>query len=220
MKTTTNHVAQNMPFILGITGPSGSGKSSLVDNLAHRWSPRRVCVLSMDRYYKDLKSMSMEERNEVNFDIPSALDLERMAVDLRQLSKGIETEVPVYDFALHQRQQTSELLTPESLIIVEGLFCLHYNEIHSLLDYSVFLNLPIEQCLERRLQRDTIQRGRSAESIVQQFNRHVRDSTEQFLLPQAEKADLVLDANQPQNQLVEQVLQHILTRIKLRQQDH
>lgn len=193
------------PFLVGVAGASGSGKSSLAAALERSLGTARAAVLPLDSYYRDRSQLDPAARAAVNFDEPGAWEVERLVRDLRALRRGCAIEVPIYDFNTHCRRPERRLFRPRHIIIIEGLFALALPEVRELLDLRVGLELPPEQCLQRRLARDLQQRGRTEDSIREQFARQVLPSIELWITPSLVHAELRLSGAAPTAELVESV---------------
>lgn len=180
---------------IGISGPSGSGKTLLAKELACLLPGGQV--LCADSYYRDLAAMSAVRRTLVNFDAPSALDWDLFVPHLRRLREGSEVKVPLYDFATHTRAGTSHTVRPRGALVLEGLFALCDPRVRTLLDLAVFVDVPEDVCLARRLARDTEHRGRTEESVMAQWRRHVWPMFQRHVLPTREHADVVIDGSRP-----------------------
>ena len=163
-------------------------------------------MLSLDSYYRDLADLSPDERARANFDAPEAMDHQRLAADLRQLAAGRRVKIPVYDFATHTRQEHQQSLTPTDFLLVEGLFALYWPDINALYHLRLFVTADDAICLERRLARDRIERGRSPASIRAQYQDQVRPMYRRHVQPTARYADLILDGSTPTEEQVEVVL--------------
>lgn len=197
--------ANGPPRLIGLAGPSGAGKTTLASALQTRL-PGPTTVLSLDSYYRDLADLSLTERARVNFDAPEAMDHQRLAADLRQLAAGHRVKIPVYDFVTHTRQEHQQSLTPTDFLIVEGLFALYWPDINTLYHLRLFVTADDELCLERRLARDRVERGRSPASIRAQYQEQVRPMYRRHIQPTARYADLVLDGSIPTEDQVAAVL--------------
>lgn len=178
--------------MIGIAGASCSGKTELARRLAR--SPGAV-VCTLDSYYRDLSHLPLEDRARHNFDIPDALDHQLVYEQISALSRGESIRKPVYDFTRHVRSPETEVLSPRPLTVVEGLFTLYWQPLRELLDLKVFIETDDEICLKRRIDRDIRERGRTPESVRQQFEETVRPMTHLHIDPTREFADLVLDGN-------------------------
>ena len=197
--------AKGSPRLIGLAGPSGSGKTTLARALQTHL-PGPTTVLSLDAYYRDLAALSPDERARVNFDAPEAMDHQRLAADLRQLAAGHRVAIPVYDFATHTRQAHQQSLAPTEFLLVEGLFALYWPAINALYHLRLFVTAADELCLERRLARDRVERGRSPASIRAQYQEQVRPMYRRHVQPTARYADLVLDGSTPTEEQVTAVL--------------
>jgi uridine kinase len=182
------------PRLIGIAGPSCSGKTELA-----RWLSRRTGaqILNLDHYYKDLAHLPLEVRARTNFDEPASVDSEQIFADAGELKAGRPVHAPLYDFATHSRAPGDEIIEPGELVILEGLFALYWPELRAMLDVKLFMGAPDEVCFERRLRRDTVERGRTAESVKWQFEETVKPMAHLHILPTAEYADLVLSGTDP-----------------------
>ena len=163
-------------------------------------------MLSLDAYYRDLADLSPAARARINFDAPESMDHQRLAADLRQLAAGLRVEIPVYDFATHTRQAHQQSITPTDFLIVEGLFALYWPDINALYHLRIFVTADDALCLERRLARDRIERGRSPASIRAQYQEQVRPMYRRHIQPTARHADLTLDGSTPTEAQVSVVL--------------
>ena len=163
-------------------------------------------MLSLDAYYRDLAALAAAARTRVNFDAPEAIDHPRLAADLRQLAAGRRVEIPVYDFATHTRQANQQSLTPADFLLVEGLFALYWPDINALYHLRLFVTAADALCLERRLARDRVERGRSSASIRAQYQEQVRPMYRRHIQPTARYADLILDGSTPIEKQVSVVL--------------
>jgi uridine kinase len=178
------------PFLIGVAGPSCSGKSEvsrLVAGILH------APVFGLDAYYFDLAHLPMEERVKVNFDSPDSMDATRLVADVQSLASGHTVDKPVYDFAAYTPSARTERVEPAEYVIVEGLFALHWPALRDLLDLKIFLQASHDVCLARRLERDVRERGRTPECVRQQYESNVRPMCDLYVRPTLEYADVVLD---------------------------
>ncbi len=176
-------------MILGICGGSGSGKTTLLKRLSKEYAKENPSIFSMDNYYKPIEEQELDEENQVNFDLPTALYEQKLTEDLISLTKGKSIEIKEYHFNAPPEKNVLITLQPSELIIVEGLFLFHYKKIHELLDFSIFIDVDPEIQLDRRLYRDQETRGYTREAILYQWENHVVPCYENFLLPYEENAD-------------------------------
>lgn len=176
-------------MIIGICGGSGSGKTTLLKRIAKKFEDVQPSVFSMDNYYLPIEEQHVDENGEVNFDLPTALDHDRLHQDLVCLANGEPIEVKEYHFNAPPDKNVLITIQPSDIIIVEGLFLFHYDKIRALVDYSIFIDVDPKTQLDRRLYRDQESRGYSRESIMYQWNNHVMPCYNQFLLPYEQLAD-------------------------------
>ncbi|MDP8244697.1 MAG: uridine kinase [Candidatus Hinthialibacter antarcticus] len=178
-------------FIIGLGGGSGGGKTTLAQQWIKRCSTP-VLLLSQDRYYRDQSALSLDERREINFDHPDALENELLVQQLGALKQGREIKTPVYDFALHTRAG-HETLSPAALILLEGTLIYALPDIQPLIDYRIYVDCPADLRLLRRLRRDIAERDRTFEFCAQQWEQTVKPMHEQFIEPHKAGADLLLN---------------------------
>lgn len=182
-----------MAYLIGIAGGSGSGKTTLARALAQALSPS-VAIIAEDDYYRCATTIPGFDATRHDFDALAAKDMERLAVDLRALKKGLPIDKPLYDYVEHKRRAEHQIVEPADTIIVEGILALADPDVRGAYDLAVWLDTPGDLRLLRRVRRDVAERGRSIESVLDQYERTVRMSFLQHARTQAEGADLVLDA--------------------------
>lgn len=183
-----------IPYLIGVAGPSCAGKGTLCRWLSARFP---AATLPVDAYYLPLDHLSVEQRAHVNFDDPASMDPQLLAQHLEALGRGETVAHPVYDFALHTREPRPAELEPQPLVFVEGLFPLYWPEIRKQLSASIFITAGNNVCLDRRIRRDTVERGRSAESVQSQYSATVEPMRGLYVDPTAAYAGLVLDGRLP-----------------------
>ena len=179
------------PKLVAIVGGSGAGKSWLADRLQQAFSGK-AARLSLDDFYHDLSGLPRSRRTRVNFDHPSAVDWPRLETALRACRSSRSVGVPRYDFTTHTRSSNSRRWTPQRLVFVDGLWLLHRREIRSLFDLTIFVACPTQVRLERRLARDIAERGRTADSVREQFRTTVAPMHDRYVAPQERRAEIVL----------------------------
>lgn len=194
------------PVIIGLAGPSGSGKSLLAHRLRELLGPERCAVFHLDHFYRDRSHLTPEQRTQINFDEPAAMDAEAAASALEQLSQGRPTELPEYDFTQHARSAVGLWMEPVQWIVVEGIFTLTLPQIQRFFAHRWYLDVSAEECLRRRVRRDVVARGRSEEEITRRYREHVLPSLEQYVMPQRGIADLILDGRLQLHELSQQAL--------------
>ncbi len=194
------------PYLIGIAGPSGAGKSYLSAHIAKELN---AILLHLDSYYHDLAHLSLVQRAHQNFDSPDSLDVQLFTEHVRQLSKGQAIEKPLYDFTVHSRKKETERLEPREFIIVEGILSLYWEDVRKMIQTKVYVDLGEDICLERRIQRDICERGRTRESVLEQYRTTVLPSAKQYVYPTREYADIVVTGNDDIGHEVGLVLDHI-----------
>lgn len=192
------------PVILGIAGCSGSGKTTLAEELARELEGTHF---HLDHYYRDLSHLSYEDRCRQNFDHPDILESDLLIEHVGQLAKGNTIYHPQYDFANHTRiAGAAKRLEVNHLLVIDGIFALHYEQLRSLYDLSAYVDTPDEVCYQRRMRRDVCDRGRTKESVAAHYAETVRPMAEKYVRPSAKYADLVVDGTESLDWSVEQVL--------------
>jgi uridine kinase len=192
-------------MIIGICGGSGSGKTSILNGLKEHFKALKPSVLSLDNYYLPIEKQAIDERGVVNFDLPNALDRERLYNDLQKLVRGESVELVEYTFN-HSKTETTIRIEPSDLLIVEGLFVMCYEEIYELLDYSIFVDVCEKIQLERRIERDLVARGYTKEEVLYQWNNHVLPCYENYVEPFKELASFVVLNEGPIELVIQQVI--------------
>jgi uridine kinase len=200
------------PVVLGIAGCSGSGKTTLAEELARVLGGIHF---PLDNYYRDLSHLEPAERARTNFDDPATIESSLLAEHVAALAQGEAIERPLYDFATHTRiRDKTETIAPASFVIVEGIFALCYAELLPIYKLRVYVDAPDQICYERRLNRDVVDRGRTTESVREQYESTVRPSAEQWVRPSGANADLVVDGLLELDWKVELVLAELRRRIE------
>ena len=178
-------------IVIGIAGGSGSGKTTLMKNLLAKFQ-EDVTVLSHDNYYRPFDEMTMEEKKQVNYDHPDAFETEMMIEHLRLLKEGKSIECPIYDHATYSRAVETTTVYPSKVILVEGILIFENKELCSQMDIKIFVDTDADVRLIRRIKRDVAKRGRSLESVLNQYLATVKPMHEQFVEPSKKNADLVV----------------------------
>jgi uridine kinase len=179
-------------FVIGIAGASGSGKTTLSEKILEEIGPDSIALLPHDAYYRNQDDKPYEERLKVNYDHPSSLETELLIEHIHQLKAGKAVHVPVYDFVNHTRAKETRLVEPKRLIMVEGILILVEKKLRQLFDMKLFVDTDQDICFIRRLQRDLVERGRTMESVVDQYLNTVRPSYLEFVEPTKRYADVII----------------------------
>ncbi len=180
------------PLIIGVAGGTGSGKTTVVREIIRNIGRTHVTVLHHDSYYRDVKELPFEERIKINYDHPDSLETSLLIRHIRQLKSGESVDVPVYDFSAHLRADETERMEPRKVIIVDGLLILWDRELRQLMDIKVFVDTDADLRFIRRLTRDIEERGRSAESVIDQYLTTVRPMHLEFVEPSKRYADIII----------------------------
>ena len=178
-------------LVIGIAGGTGSGKTTLMDNLIGQF-PDQVTILSHDNYYRRHDNLTYEQRCKLNYDEPASLETDLMARHLEALRRGQAVECPVYDFAIHNRREETIHLEPRRVIIVEGILIFENRELRDLMDIRIFVDSDADIRLCRRIKRDVEKRGRSLQSVLQQYQQTVKPMHERYVEPSKKYAHLVV----------------------------
>ena len=181
----------NNILVIGIAGGTGSGKTTLMNNLIEKFA-NDVTILSHDNYYKRHDELTYEQRCQLNYDEPAALETDLMAVHLEHLRRGEAIDCPVYDFTIHNRSDETIRIVPRKVIIVEGILIFENRELRELMDIRVFVDTDADVRLCRRIKRDVNKRGRSLESVLQQYQETVKPMHEMYVEPSKKYAHVIV----------------------------
>lgn len=179
-------------MIIGIAGASGSGKSLLAKTIVNELGSDLVTVISEDSYYKDLGDMPHNQKAARNFDHPEAFDHHLFAQDLAALKQGKHAQIPIYDFATHSRTAETRTVGNQRLIILEGILLFVEEELRNQMDIRIYVDTPLDICLIRRMTRDIVERGRTLECVLAQYQETVRPMYLQFIEPSKRYADVIV----------------------------
>ena len=197
------------PILVGIAGGSGSGKTTLTTAIYERLGNQYALVMSCDGYYKDLGHLPPEARAATNFDHPDALDIKALTRDLHQLKAGNSIEVPIYDFTTHTRAPIARLVHPTLIVLIEGILLLAIEAVRSLLALRVFVDAPADIRFIRRMARDIEERGRTVDSVIQQYLSTTRLMHDAFVEPSKAFADMVVSGEEKIDGLTARLLERI-----------
>ena len=195
-------------IVIGIAGGTGSGKTTITRKLMQNFGGD-VSVIYHDNYYKAHHSMSYEERTKLNYDHPDAFDTELMIKHLRKLKKGEAIYCPVYDYTVHDRSDKTVLVKPSRVIVVEGILIFQSKELCDPTDIKIFVDTDADVRILRRITRDVRDRGRSLESVVNQYLTTVKPMHEQFVEPSKRKADVIIPEGGHNQVALEMVIQRV-----------
>jgi len=179
-------------LIIGIAGGTGSGKTTVVNQIINQLPTDEVCVISQDSYYKETDSLSYDERTKINFDHPRAIDFELLVAHLKRLKKGEVIDQPVYSFVSHNRTQDSVKTHPRKVVIVEGILIFNNEELRNLFDIKVFVHAETDERLIRRMRRDITERGRDINEVLTRYQDTLKPMHQQFIEPTKNFADIII----------------------------
>jgi uridine kinase len=185
----------NKPYIIGVAGGSGSGKTFFLKCFLHHFSSEEVCLISQDDYYKPKDTQQIDENGWINFDLPDGIDDVKLLNDIKLLIDGKSIEKMEYTFNVNEENARLLNITTAPIIIVEGLFVFHYPEIASLFDMKIFMDADEEITLNRRISRDEMERGYSRDMVMYQWVNHVMPAYKQYLLPHKESCQKIIMNN-------------------------
>jgi uridine kinase len=180
------------PIIIGIAGGTGSGKSTVAKAIYESLPTKNIGILEQDMYYKDQSDLSFEERIKTNYDHPLAFDNELLVKHMQALSELKPIEKPIYNFAKHNRETTTTTIEPKDIIIIEGILILNDPEVRDLMDIKIFVDTDADVRIIRRITRDINERGRTLESVINQYLSTVKPAHEQFIEPSKKYADIII----------------------------
>ena len=180
------------PILIGITGGTGSGKTTVAEAIHSAFEGNSITMIMQDSYYKDQSHITFEERLKTNYDHPHSIDMDHLIRDLKSLMSGQSIDMPVYDFAEHTRKSETIRIVPTDIIIVEGILVLDDKNLRDLLDIKIYVDTDADIRILRRMQRDINERGRSMESVINQYLNVVRPMHEQFTEPTKRYADIII----------------------------
>ncbi|MBT3588331.1 MAG: uridine kinase [Flavobacteriaceae bacterium] len=182
-------------LVIGIAGGTGSGKTTVVNQIIQELPEGEVCVISQDSYYKDTSHLLFDERTKINFDHPKAIDFDLLVAHLKELKKGNAIEQPIYSFVEHNRTKETITMYPKKVIIVEGILILTHSDIRELFDIKLYVHADSDERLIRRLRRDMSERARDLDEVLNRYKNTLKPMHQQFIEPTKEFADIIIPNN-------------------------
>ena len=180
------------PIIIGVTGGSGGGKTSVSKAILDNFQDQKIAMIQHDSYYKDQSHLTFEERVSTNYDHPLAFDTDLMIEHINELIAGRPVDIPIYDYTLHTRSEKTYRQEPQDVIIVEGILVLEDKRLRDLMDIKLFVDTDDDIRIIRRIKRDMEERGRSLDSVIEQYTSVVKPMFHQFIEPTKRYADIII----------------------------
>lgn len=199
------------PVIIAVAGGSASGKTTVVEEVISKLKKEFVVVIMHDDYYKEHNHLSLEERKMVNYDHPDSIDNELFLKHVNKLLKGEEINKPIYDFNTYSRLEKTEKITPKKVIILEGILVLTDKRIRELADIKLYVDLDSDMRFIRRMERDIKERGRTVETVVDQYLKTVKPMHHQFVEPTKRYADVIIPNDHKHDVAVDIIVSKINT---------
>ncbi len=203
-------MGSSRPFVVGVAGGTGSGKTTVAERLAGLVGPDRLSLVKLDAYYRDRANLPFEERVVIDYDHPDAFDWPLLLEHVRALCAGYAVDAPVYDFSLHIRSPETNRVNPARIVVVEGILVLYEAELREIFDLRVFVDTDADVRLLRRIQRDVAERGRTIDSVMSQYLATVRPGHLQFVEPSKRYADVIV----PHGGMNEPAVDVLLARVR------
>ncbi len=185
-------VSTNPPLVIGIAGGSGSGKTTVAQEILNRVGAARIAFLQHDAYYKDLSGLPPTQKVAVNFDHPNSLETNLLIQHITKLKNGEQVQIPIYDFATHSRTKESFSVLPRGVVLVEGILIFAESALRKLFDVKIFVDTDDDIRFIRRLERDIAERGRNTDNVIQQYLSTVRPMHLEFVEPSKRYADVII----------------------------
>lgn len=196
-------------ILIGIAGGTGSGKTSIANYLLKKFGSEQLIVIEQDSYYKNNSALSIDERNQQNFDHPDAIDIELFNKQLVSLLGGKSVEIPIYDFSIHNRRNQRQFVKPCRIIVIEGILTLYFESLRKLMNIKVFVDTPDNIRFKRRLSRDVKERGRTIKSVTNQYEKTVKPMYDQFVKPSRDLADIIITDGVQNKEAIDALMSNI-----------
>lgn len=180
---------------IGITGGTGSGKTTILNQIKEKFNEEDIGFISQDSYYNDNGDLSFEEKNKINFDHPDAVDFELMINHLIDLKNGVNINQPIYSFFDHNRTEKTKTIESKKIMIIEGILILNNKKLRDLIDIKVFIESSVDLRFKRRLNRDISERGRSEEEVIELFNNRLNEMHKLYVEPMKKFCDIIITNN-------------------------
>jgi uridine kinase len=189
---TQEETIKHKPIVIGIAGGSGSGKTTVANEILNKVGAHRIAFLPHDAYYRELAHLPLAQREQVNFDHPNSIETELLISHIKSLVEGEAIELPIYDFTTHSRTGESIHVDPKKIVLVEGILIFAEAELREMFDMKLFVDTDSDLRFMRRLERDIAERGRTVESVIKQYQATVRPMHLEFVEPSKRYADIII----------------------------
>ena len=186
-------------FIIGVTGGTGSGKTTTIKKIERDFGFKQICFLSSDSYYKDNSNLDFKKRDQLNYDIPEAIDFDLLNSHVSILKEGMNINVPDYCFSTHLRLKKTKIMSPKKILILEGILIMTNEELRNKIDYSVFLDCSRDLRFKRRLERDVKERNREFSDVINLFKNRLDQMHETYVEPVKKYCNIILDTTDKTN---------------------
>lgn len=203
-----------MSYIIGISGCSGSGKTSFIHDLKKNFSDEELCVISQDDYYLPKEQQTRDENGIINFDLPGSIDIESFALDINRLSVGETVEREEYTFNNKMAPKRTKVFKPAPIIVAEGLFLFHHPPLLDSMDLTILINARISSSIIRRIKRDNTERNYPLDDVLYRYEHHVIPSYEKHILPSKDNVDLVINNNKSYDKALEIMVGYLKDKLK------
>lgn len=212
LETSTDNLSHKQPFVIGVAGGTASGKTTVCDMIIAQLRDQRVSLVNQDSFYRTLNDKQLRQVHEYNFDHPDAFDSELLLSFMEKLKQWQAVGIPNYDFKTHKSYMSASQVNPSDVIILEGILVLHDPRVRDLMNMKIFVDTDPDLRLARRIKRDTVERGRDIQSVLDQYAKFVKPSFEEFILPSKKYADIIIPRGGDNDVAIDLILQHIRTK--------
>ncbi|CDP16619.1 unnamed protein product [Coffea canephora] len=213
LQTPSEHVTPKVPFIIGVAGGTASGKTTVCNMIISQLHDQRVVLVHQDSFYHSLSDEQLQKVQDYNFDHPDAFDTGLMLSCLEALKLGQAVSIPNYDFKSHKSIEPARMVNPSDVIILEGILIFHDPRLRDLMNMKIFVDTDSDVRLARRIQRDTVERGRNIQNVLDQYAKFVKRSFEEFILPTMKYADVIIPRGADNEVAIDLIVQHIRTKL-------
>ncbi|KAK6934648.1 hypothetical protein RJ641_034803 [Dillenia turbinata] len=212
--TTSTDNVHRQPFVIGVAGGAASGKTTVCDMIIDQLHDQRVVLVNQDSFYLNLTEEELTQVHEYNFDHPDAFDTEQLLSSMEKLMHGHAVDIPVYDFRSYKNNVLpSRRVNPSGVIILEGILIFHDHRVRDLLNMKIFVDIDADVRLVRRIRRDTVEKGRNIDVVLNQYSKFVKPAFDDFILPTKKYADIIIPRGGDNHVAIDLIVQHIRTKL-------